>query len=352
MSEIRPIQVLPDDIASQIAAGEVIERPASVVKELLENSLDAGATQIDITVEAAGKQKIVVYDNGSGINPEQLVLAVSRHATSKLREAKDLFEVSSLGFRGEALASIGSVSRLTISSQTSADKVGGRLKVEGGKIGQVQKVGLPVGTTVSVEALFYNVPARLKFLKTDRTERSRIGEIVSRYALGYPGVRFTLTMAGKRSVQTNGSGDRQEVFAAEYGPQLMRRMLLVHAENVDMRIEGLISPTSYTRSNRKEISFFINGRWVQDPALTAAVLQAYHTMLMTGRYPLAALFIEMPADLVDVNVHPAKSEVRFNQKDRVFSAVQRAVRRAWGALADIGTGSNPVQAGIQRLGSG
>jgi DNA mismatch repair protein MutL len=336
------IQLLPDEVASQIAAGEVIERPASVVKELLENALDAGASRIDILVEDAGRTLIQVSDDGSGIPAEELVLAVSRHATSKLHQVQDLFHVSTLGFRGEALASIASVSRMTIESRIHGVEVGMRLRVEGGRIGQAEPIGMDYGTSVRVEGLFYNVPPRLKFLKTDRTERTHISEMVSRYALAYPAVRFRLTIDGTISLQTHGDGERREVFASLYGVDVARQMLLVYSDYDELAVEGFISPTSYSRSNRKEITFFVNGRWVHDSALTAALLQAYHTLLMTGRFPLAALFIQLPPELVDINVHPAKSEVRFREKNRIFSAVQRSVRRAllaYSPVPDIGGGN-------------
>ncbi len=323
-----PIHILPPEIASQIAAGEVVERPASVVKELVENALDAGATHIRITVQAAGKRLIEVTDNGSGIPAHELPLAVERHATSKIAASQDLFQIATLGFRGEALASIGSVSRLTITSAVAGAASGARLRVEGGHPARVEPVGAPQGTVVRVEDLFYNVPARLKFLKKDTTERRRIDALVTRYALAYPHVRFHLVQEGKTALQTSGNRDRREVLASLYSADIARQMLAVDADYEGFRMTGFISPTSLTRANRREITFFVNGRWVQDAALTAAVVQAYHTLLMVGRYPMAALFIEIPPESVDVNVHPAKSEVRFRQRDRVFADVQRAVRRA------------------------
>ncbi|MEJ2348923.1 MAG: DNA mismatch repair endonuclease MutL [Anaerolineales bacterium] len=322
------IRILPPEIASQIAAGEVVERPASVVKELLENSLDAGARDISITVKGAGRQSIEVADDGSGIPVEELSLAVSRHATSKLHRAEDLFQISSLGFRGEALASIGSVSRLTITSSANDSRTGGRIRVEGGQVETVQPVGAPKGTVVRVEELFVNVPARLKFLKSDITERRHIDDLVTRYALAYPMVRFRLLQDGREVLHTSGNGNRREVLAALYGVDIARQMLEVLADYDKIKVTGFISPISLTRSNRREITFFVNGRWIQDGALTSALMQAYHTMLMVGRYPLAALFLDLPAQMVDVNVHPAKGEVRFREKDQVFSGVQRAVRRA------------------------
>ncbi len=323
-----PIQVLPDEVASQIAAGEVVERPASVVKELLENALDAGARSILIRVEGAGRGLVEVSDDGMGISADELELAVSRHATSKLASAEDLFRIGSLGFRGEALASIASVARLTVRSRASNSQSGAQIKVDAGRITAAAPVGAPQGTTVRVMDLFYNVPARLKFLKSDRTERRRINEIVMRYSLAYPQVRVQLEHDGRSTFSTSGNGDRREVLVAVYGVEIARKLLVVESREDPLSLDGFISPTEVTRSNRNEITFFVNGRWVHDPALTAALMQAYHTMLMTGRFPLAVLMLDMPPGLVDVNVHPAKAEVRFRQKDRVFSAVQRSVRRA------------------------
>jgi len=325
---VMPIHVLSPEVASQIAAGEVVERPASVVKELLENALDAGASVIEIAVKSAGKRLIEVADDGSGIPADDLPLAVSRHTTSKLSEAADLFRIATLGFRGEALASIGSVSRLTITSRRAEAESGARLRVDAGQSQALQPVGAPQGTTVQVQDLFYNVPARLKFLKTDTTERRQIDELVTRYALSYPDVRFQLTQDDRSVLQTSGNGDRREVLAALYDVDTARQMLSVLAEYEGISLTGFISPTNLTRSNRREIAFFVNGRWVQDSTLTAALVRAYHTMLMVGRFPMAALFIELPPESVDVNVHPAKAEVRFRDRDKVFSAVQRAVRRA------------------------
>ena len=330
-----PIRLLSSEVASQIAAGEVIERPASVVKELLENALDAGARTITISVEEAGRKRIEIADDGSGIPSAELELAVSRHATSKLVRSEDLFSISTLGFRGEALASIGSVSRMTITSRVAREKEGARLKVEGGKPGRPVKVGTTVGTTVRVEDLFYNVTARLKFLKTDVTERRAIDSLVTRYALAYPDRRFKSSEGRNVILQTSGDGERRAVLAALYGVDVAKQMLEVMAEEEGYSITGFISPTSLTRSNRKEITFFINGRWVQDIALSTALLQAYHTLLMVGRYPMTALFLEIHPEEVDVNVHPAKAEVRFRNQDKVFSFVQRSARKALLAYSPV-----------------
>ena len=331
-----PIRILPDEVASQIAAGEVVERPASVVKELVENSLDAGATHVTITVEGAGKKLIEVADDGQGIPSDEVSMALARHATSKLSSAADLFRIETLGFRGEALASIASVSRFTITSRTRESDIGARLVVEGGQINSdVQPKGAPAGTVVRVEDLFYNVPARLKFLKTDSTERRQIDDLVTRYALAYPDVRFHLSQEGRSALQTTGSGDRREVLASLFSPDIARQMLEVNAVYDESRVIGYISPTSLTRSNRRGITLFVNGRWVQDISLSTALIQGYHSMLMVGRYPLAVLFIDLPPGQVDVNVHPAKSEVRFTNRDDVFSSVQRAVRRALLAFSPV-----------------
>jgi len=323
-----PIRILSPEVASQIAAGEVVERPASVVKELLENSLDAGSTTIQIRVEEAGKRLIEVADDGAGITASELNLAVERHATSKLASASELNHIHSLGFRGEALASIASVSRFTITSRIKETPNGARLRVEGGQSHPREMVGAPVGTVVRVEELFYNVPARLKFLKHDTTERRHIDTLVTRYALAYPHVRFNLQQDGRTALQTSGNGNQREILATLYGVDVAREMLEVISEDPETKIKGFISPAHLTRSNRKEIIFFVNGRPIQDTAVTAALLKAYHTLLMVGRYPLAILFLQLPPETVDVNVHPAKAEVRFQQPDRVFLAVQQAVRRA------------------------
>ena len=346
-----PIRLLSPEVASQIAAGEVIERPASVVKELLENSLDANAKNITISIEDAGRTLVEIADDGSGIPANELELAASRHATSKLVRADELFSISTLGFRGEALASIGSVSHTTLTARVKDSKEGAHLKIDGGISGKVQKIGAPVGTVVRVENLFYNVPARLKFLKTDVTERRAIDALVTRYALAYPDVRFKLSEGRSVSLQTAGDGDRRAILASLYGVDVAKQMLEVLSDGEGFKLSGFISPTSLTRSNRKDITFFVNGRWVQDISLNSALLQAYHTLLMVGRYPLTTLFLEVNPTEVDVNVHPAKAEVRFKTQDKVFSFIQRSTRKAllaytpvpsvsqtlWGNRASIST---------------
>ncbi len=339
-----PIHLLSPEVSSQIAAGEVIARPASVVKELMENALDAGASSISITISDAGRRLIEIADNGCGIASDELALALARHGTSKLASAEDLFHIETLGFRGEALASIASVSRLTITSKVAASSAGARLRVEGGHMGALQAVGAPAGTVVRVEDLFYNVPARLKFLKTPITERRAIDSLLTRYALAYPNVRFKLDEDDRVILQTSGDGDRRAILATLYGVEAAKQLLEIRAEEADITLFGFISPVALTRSNRKDITIFVNGRWVQDTPLSTALLQAYHTLLMVGRYPLGAIFIDVAPEEVDVNVHPAKAEVRFKDQDRIFSFVQRAIRRGLLAYTPVPPVSSPMAA--------
>jgi len=323
-----PIHILAPEVASQIAAGEVVERPASVVKELIENALDSGASFIEIKIEEAGRNLIEVADDGTGIPINEINLAVERHATSKLNQASDLFHIKTLGFRGEALSSIGSISRLTLTSRSQESELGGCLRVEAGTVKSLDTVGVPIGTVARVEELFYNTPARLKFLKSDITERRHINHLVTRYALAYPNVRFQLYQDNRQNLKTSGNGDQREVLVEMYGADTARQMLEVIYDDSRVSVQGFISPTTLTRSNRKEITFFVNGRPVQDAALIAALLKGYHTLLMVGRYPLAVLFIQLSPDKVDVNVHPTKAEVRFEQPSQIFTSVQSAIRRA------------------------
>jgi DNA mismatch repair protein MutL len=329
------IKILPDEVASQIAAGEVVERASSVVKELLENAIDAGASRISIRVMDAGKRMIEVSDDGKGIIRSELELAVTRHATSKLACADDLFHIRTLGFRGEALASMGSVSRMTVTSHNSQETSGSKIVVEGGKIISIETTGVPNGTVVSVYDLFYNTPARLKFLKRDQTERQQIETLVTRYALAYPQLAIQLEMEGRQTFRSSGNGDRREILAQLYGIEIAKGLLEVVFEDEGVKITGFISPISVTRSNRKEITFFVNGRWIQDIGLATALVRAYQTYLMVGRYPISLLYLELEPEEVDVNVHPAKAEVRFKQPDVLFSMVQRAVKRALLAYSPV-----------------
>lgn len=334
------IQKLSDTIASQIAAGEVVDRPVSVVKELIENAIDAGATEIRVEINKAGRELIRVNDNGEGIQPSELELAVSRHATSKLSKTEELFDIKTLGFRGEALASIGSVSHLNLISRPAELDLAAKLTVDGGENSKVHRVAAPQGTEITVEDLFFNVPARLKFLRKDITEAKHITGLVTRYAMAYPWIRWSLIQNGNPEFQSTGSGDRFEILQALFGTQESKSLMPLEFNDKDLTIAGFISDLSLTRSNRKDITLFVNGRWVQDPMLTAAVIRAYNTMLMVGRYPVVVLFLEIPTHLVDVNVHPTKAEVRFREQDQVFSGVQRAIRRgllAYTPIPDLGS---------------
>ncbi len=322
-----PIRILPENVSSAIAAGEVVERPASVVKELVENSLDAGAKSIQITTEEGGKLLIEVVDDGCGIAQAEVLLAVARFATSKLETAQDLFAIDTLGFRGEALSSIAAVSRLEMVTRAQGEEIGSKLNVNGGEIKPLSSIGSPPGTVIRIRDLFYNVPARRKFLKTENTERRWITRFVSRYALAYPEVRFQLQQEGRSLFNTSGNGDQREVLTEVFGLETARQMISIPpSPSAEISVSGFVSPPELNRSNRRELTFFVNGRWVQDSSLSAAVLQAYHTLLMVGRYPLAVLFLQVPPEQVDVNVHPTKSEIRFRESDRVFAVLQRAIR--------------------------
>lgn len=328
-----PIHILPDQLASQIAAGEVVERPASVVKELVENALDAGAATVNVDVRAGGRDLVQVADDGAGIPAAEVETAFLRHATSKLETAGDLSAIGTLGFRGEALAAIAAVSRITLVTRTEQQPAGVRLVLEGGEKHSRDKVGAPQGTVIAVENLFYNVPARRKFLKSIGTEKRLIDEFVTHYALAYPDVRFRLTHDGRVSFQSNGTGNLRDVLVSVYGADVARELLEIgghgrrRGEDQPISVSGFVGPPSLHRSNRNQIALFVNGRWIKDNRLTYAVIQAYHTLLPTGRYPVAVVFLTMPLEQVDVNVHPAKTEVRFRDGSAAFGAVQRAVRQ-------------------------
>jgi DNA mismatch repair protein MutL len=323
-----PIHLLPNELVSQIAAGEVVERPASVVKELIENALDAGATDIRIEVMQGGRKLIRVSDNGAGIPAAEVELAFTRHATSKIATADDLTRIQTLGFRGEALASIAAVAHVTCVTRARDEEVGTQLRVSGDRVTERKGIGAPPGAVISVEDLFHSIPARLKFLKAEATERRHIDGLVTRYALAYPAARFRLTQDGRTVFETAGSGKLIDVLIAAYGVQVAQGMLAVEANLNSIAVSGYVSSPSLSRANRNDLTVFVNGRWVQDRNLTFAVVQAYHSMLMVGRYPLCFLRVELSPEDVDVNVHPAKSEVRFRNPDDVFRAVQRAVRAA------------------------
>jgi DNA mismatch repair protein MutL len=336
-----PIRVLPETVAAQIAAGEVVERPASVVKELLENSLDAGATVINIEIRGAGSRLIRISDNGHGIPADELTLALERHATSKISILDDIYDLHTLGFRGEALHSIAAVSRLTLTSRHEKESVGARIVVEGGKILDVRPVGAPVGTIIEVAELFFNVPARRKFLKSDATERRHVITIVSQYAMAYPQVRFHLSLDGREAFHSTGSGNLGDVLVQALGLETFREMVEVtplpptRPDLPPIEVYGFTTTPSLHRANRSQITLFVNGRAINDQRLTFAVVQAYHTLLPAARYPATVLMIQVPPQDVDVNVHPTKAEVRFRSQEAVFTAVQRGVRRA--VISQAGT---------------
>lgn len=326
-----PIHILPEDVASQIAAGEVVERPASVVKELIENAIDAGATTIQVDVHAGGKSFIRVVDDGCGVPKDEVELAFHRHATSKLSTAEDLQRITTLGFRGEALASIAAVSRMTFATRAAGEGVGTLLRLEGGQIHSRRQIGRPPGTVVTVENLFFNVPARRKFLRTDRTERRHVDRWVTRYAMAYPELRFTLSHSGQSTLHSPGSGELRDVLTAVYGHETGGKALRIVSDGrgneSEIHVSGLVGPPSLHWANRTYITVFVNGRWVKDTSLTYAITQAYHRLLPKGRHPLAVVMIDLPPADVDVNVHPAKAEVRFRDGDAVFRTLQKAVRR-------------------------
>ena len=325
-----PIKVLPPDLASKIAAGEVIERPASVVKELVENSLDAGASRIVVEVAGGGTERIRVTDDGEGITPSELETAFARHATSKLQSQEQLDAIATLGFRGEALPSIAAVSRLTMTTRPPQSGSGQRIAIDWGIRSANGAQGCPVGTTVEVSDLFGNMPARRKFLKSNSTETGRVQELVARYALAYPAVAFQLVSDGRRSLTSSGNGQARETLLAVYGSEAAEDMLEVHGEDPEngYGVDGFISAPNLHRSNRTYMAFFVNRRWIQSRMLSFALEEAYHGLLPERRFPLAAINLTVPYSDVDVNSHPAKREVRFHQEGKVFSALQRTVRAA------------------------
>ena len=335
-----PIRVLAPDVASKIAAGEVVERPASVVKELLDNSLDAGATQIAIEVQGGGVRLIRAVDNGVGIPPEEVDLAFERYATSKVATTDDLESISSLGFRGEALPSIAAVSEVTMVTRSRDELAGTFLNIKDGAILQKAKRGCPTGTTVTVRNLFRSFPARLKFLKSTATENGHISQLVTQYSLAFPEVRFILIIDGRTAFRSPGSGSLREVLGVVYGVENAKALLQVEARDeiedpLLPQVTGFISPPSLTRATRGYMSFFVNRRWVQSRMLPYALEEAYHGLLVTGRHPIAAINLLLPPQEVDVNVHPTKSEVRFRHEREIFAVVQKPVRAALVAQAPI-----------------
>ena len=333
------IHELSPELTNQIAAGEVIERPASVVKELCENSLDAGSSRIRIDFIDAGLKQITVQDNGSGIAKDQLDLAFTRHATSKIATERDLFNISTLGFRGEALASIAAVSHVEVI--TSSDNLGGVRTIFVGSEKKLQEdAASPKGTKISVSDLFFNTPARLKYLRSERTEILKIVDIVNRLALGHPDVAFTLTNNGKILLKTNGRNDLRQDIANIYGRQLAEKMEVLKGTSPDFKITGLLSDPNTTRSNRNFISLLLNGRYIKNYRLTQAIIAGYGSKLRPRRYPIAVVNIDLDPLLVDVNVHPTKQEVRLSKEQELERLLTTSISEALDQTSQINSGLN------------
>ena len=322
------IQELSERLANQIAAGEVVERPASVVKELVENAIDAGSTQIDILVEEAGLKKIQVIDNGEGILTEDVENAFKRHATSKIHSRDDLFRIRTLGFRGEALPSIASVSLLTIETANQEETQGTYLELKGGEVIEHRPAPLRQGTKITVDNLFFNTPARLKYVKTLHTELANIGDIVNRLALSHPTIAFRLVHDGNKMLATAGNGDLKQTIAGIYGLATAKKMLKIEANDLDFEVFGYVSLPEVTRASRNYLSTIINGRCIKNFSLNKAIVAGYGSKLMVGRFPIAVLEIKMDPLLVDVNVHPTKQEVRLSKEQELTDLIAQAIQTA------------------------
>ncbi|WP_436960330.1 DNA mismatch repair endonuclease MutL [Staphylococcus xylosus] len=322
------IKELQTSLANKIAAGEVVERPGSVVKELLENAIDAQATEINIEVVQSGVESIRVVDNGTGIAIDDLGLVFHRHATSKLDQDDDLFHIRTLGFRGEALASISSVSKVTLKTCTDSEE-GQEIYVENGEILNQKPAKAKRGTDILVESLFYNTPARLKYIKSLYTELGKITDIVNRMAMSHPDIRISLISDGKTIIKTNGSGRTNEVMAEIYGMKVAKDLVHITGDTSDYHLEGYVAKPEHSRSNKHYISIFINGRYIKNFLLDKAIQEGYHTLLMIGRFPICYINIEMDPILVDVNVHPTKLEVRLSKEDQLFELIVEKIREAF-----------------------
>ncbi len=319
--------VLLDDLTiNKIAAGEVIERPASVVKEMVENSIDAGATIINVEIKNGGISYIRITDNGKGIEKDDMEIAFERHATSKIRQASDLDVVKSMGFRGEALASIAAIANVEMISKTASDTIGNKIVVEAGKTLEFEEVGCPIGTTITVKNLFFNTPVRYKFLKKDFTEAGYIEDVVTRIALINPNIAIKLINSGKTIIQTSGNGKMQDIIYSIYGKDIASAVIDVDFNFEDIHINGVIGKPEISRSNRSNQMFFVNKRYIKDKVLTGATEKAYKGMIPIGKYGFVILNIEMDPSKVDVNVHPSKLEVRFEEESKIFKAIYHAIQ--------------------------
>src|SRR6266571_2928902 len=326
MSKIR---VLPDQIVNQIAAGEVVERPASVAKELVENAIDAHATRVSIDIEAGGRRLLKVSDDGEGMTRDDAVLAFERHATSKISRAEDLNGIATLGFRGEALASIASVARVELVTKTEDASAGTRVVIEGGRMRDVKDAAHPRGTTVVMRDLFFNVPARRKFLRSEATESFHLTNLVTHYALAHPEIAFTLTNNGREILRAAQAVDLRERAYQVFGEQFLENLWEVSGGHAQVaQVRGYVSAPRDRRTSRDAQYLFVNGRFVRDRLIGRALSEGYRAILPHGVYPAALLFIETPLEEVDVNVHPAKTEVRFRRASAVVDAVREAVRNA------------------------
>ncbi|AZV42360.1 DNA mismatch repair protein MutL [Peribacillus asahii] len=331
---------LDEALSNKIAAGEVVERPASVVKELLENAIDANSTIVEIEVKEAGLESIRLIDNGDGILPEDVENAFKRHATSKIKDENDLFRIRTLGFRGEAMPSIASVSQFTLKTSTG-DGAGTKIVLEGGVVKQLEVTSSRKGTDITVSDLFFNTPARLKYMKTVHTELGNITDVVNRLALAHPEVSIRLSHNEKKILHTNGNGDVRQVLAAIYGMNIAKKMIPIEAKTLDYKVTGYIALPEITRASRNYISTMINGRFIKNYGLVKAILEGYHTLLPIGRFPIALLSVEMDPILVDVNVHPSKMEVRLSKEQELFTVVSETIKAAFTSLSLIPSGFTP-----------
>ncbi len=332
---------LDEALSNKIAAGEVVERPASVVKELVENAIDANSTIIEIELVEAGLGSIRIVDNGDGILADDIEAAFKRHATSKIKDENDLFRIRTLGFRGEAMPSIASVSRFEMKSSTG-EGVGTRILLEGGMVKELEASSSRKGTDILVSDLFYNTPARLKYMKTIHTELGNITDVANRLALSHPDVSIRLSHNEKRILHTNGNGDVRQVLAAIYGTNIAKKMIPVQASSLDFKLSGYIVMPEVTRASRNYISTMINGRFIKNYALVKAILDGYHTLLPIGRFPIALLNIEMDPILVDVNVHPSKMEVRLSKEQELYSLVSETIKSSFKKMSLIPSGYTPA----------
>lgn len=323
------IHELPKQMADKIAAGEVVDRPVSIVKELVENSIDAGASSITVEIKNGGKTYIRVTDNGCGISSDETVLAFKRHATSKLNTIRDLDAISTLGFRGEALASISAVSRVELTTRTADEETGTEVRIEGGITSSSEPAGCPQGTTIIVRDLFFNTPARMKFLKKDNSESTLIIDLISKIALAYPGIRVRLINNGNTLFATQGRGDMFNTIATIYDYAMAKKLIHFSKKTKDgLAVTGYISPPDETRANRRNQIFFVNGRYIQSKLLEKCISDAYREKVFEGRYPVVFLFIKFPPEQTDVNIHPNKKEIRFDDENMIREFVTGAVRDA------------------------